>query len=77
MITSTAPVQNLIVNAQPLDPLIVGKEIKTLLTLVAEQGLIVDALDGIKREIVIDSIYWIWGDGLPMEWGDDEVAEQT
>lgn len=72
---STAPVQNLIVVADPLD-LTVGKEIDTLFELVEEQGLMVDALDGIKREIVIESVYWVWGDGEAMAWADDEEMEQ-
>jgi len=26
--------------------------------------------------IVDETVYWVWGDGVLVEWGDGEVAEQ-
>lgn len=75
MVTVQPPRQTVVVEGSPVNRMTVIKHVQTLVIKEDVRALIVNALDGIRRDPQTDDAYWVWGDGEWIIWTDGDEIE--
>jgi len=74
MITESAPTQIVTFTAGAPDNLTIINFLETLTISGITQTVSVDSQDPRRVDQETRDIYWVWGDGEDLEWGDGEIA---